>query len=249
MPHRMNSTQGFSLLELMIAAALGVVMTTAILQVFATNSSAQRLLQGQARLQESARHAMYFLAHSARVTGYLGCETGDGAMTGQPPKATIQEPVAGFDGIGKSLGKLKLSNTQPGSDVVVFRRIVKSAKEELSIAGESCASPKVAHEIYFVGRTTGTNNDRGEPIWSLRRKRGKSAQQLVSGIEDLQVLYGIDTTPGDGSGPEQYVTADQVGGNAVLAIHVTVTASSVDAATADGPISRAFSQTIAVRNP
>ncbi len=249
MPRRMDRTQGFSLLELMIAAALGVVMTTAILQVFATNSSAQRLLQGQARLQESARHAFHFVAQSARATGYLGCETGGGALTGQPPKAAIPEPVAGFDGIGKSLGKLTLSNTQPGSDVVVFRRIVKSAKGDLSIAGETCASPEVAREIYFVGRTAGKNNNRGDPIWSMRRKRGKSAQQLVAGIEDMQVLYGVDSTPGDLSGPERYVPANQIGTDAVRAIRVTLTASSVDAAIDDAPLRRTFSQTIAVRNP
>ena len=106
----------------------------------------------------------------------------------------------------------------------------------------------VREEIYFVARGS-RQNDRGDPVWSLRRKAGKSAQQLVAGIEDLQVLYGIDGTPGDDSGPEQYVTADRIGTAAVQAIHVTVVASSVDAAMEDAPLRRAFAQTIAVRNP
>jgi Tfp pilus assembly protein PilW len=249
----MKGADGFSLLELMIAAALGVVMTTAILQVFTANSAAQRLLQGQARLQESARHALHFIGQSARAIGYPGCETGGGELSGEAPdpKLAIPVPTAGFDGIGNRLTEFGLDSqqTQPGSDVVVFRRVVDSSTGALSVAGDACGNKaEVREEIYFVARGTRTN-DRGEPVWSLRRKAGRSAQQLVAGIEDLQVLYGIDGTPGDDSGPEQYVTADQIGTAAVQAIHVMVIASSVDAAMDDAPLRRPFAQTIAVRNP
>ena len=66
-------TSGFSLVELMIALALGSVVTTGVVQLFVANSETHSLLVGQSRMQESARFALDFISSRVREAGYRGC--------------------------------------------------------------------------------------------------------------------------------------------------------------------------------
>ena len=313
---------GFSLLELLLAAALGVLTTAAVAQLFVSNARASVLQTGQARLQESARLALHFLADSARSAGYFGCGRGTladglGGTWRADLALDISRPVVGADNVGDEddirawgLGQREL---KPGSDVVLFRRIegvgqdlaqpfdangdlvvaesfapseqltVLSAcgrlgvlgmegidrrgrvtltesvdVEALAPAGFTYGDPAgpaatvlapVVTEIYFVARGRFVDS-RGAPSWSLWRKTGR-ADEVVSGVDDLQVLYGIDTTPHDGDmAPRRYVTSDDIGAGVVRAVWIRVTASSVDAAGEDGePLQQRVSQTVALRNP
>ncbi|MBV1907633.1 MAG: PilW family protein [Pseudomonadales bacterium] len=71
---KLTKQKGFSLIELMLALALGVVVTSGIVQLFVGNSQTYNLLNGQARMQENARFALDFISHSARLGGYMGCD-------------------------------------------------------------------------------------------------------------------------------------------------------------------------------
>lgn len=82
---RLRSIQtqsGFSLLELMLALMLGVIVTAGIVQLFVGNNQTTAVLNGQSRLQESARYAMDFISRSARTAGYVGCDPGDNLQSG-----------------------------------------------------------------------------------------------------------------------------------------------------------------------
>lgn len=318
---------GFSLLELLLAAALGALTTAAVAQLFVSNARASVLQTGQARLQESARLALHFLADSARSAGYLGCgpatlADGLGGTWRGDLARDITTAVAGADDVGDAddvsawdLGDREL---KPGSDVVLFRRIeglghdlaqqfdadggliiastfapaspasrqlaVLSACGRLGVLGIASIARRsgrvalaasvdidalvpagfaygdpggpaatvlapVVSETYFIGRSRFVNN-RGEPGWALWRKAVR-ADEVVSGVDDLQVLYGIDTTPDDGdAAPVRYVTADGIGAAVVRAVWIRVTASSVDAVgEGDQPLEQTISQTVALRNP
>ena len=128
-----RSCAGFSLLELLLATALGVLMTAAIIGLFVSNTRGYALVGGQARLQESARLAVHFLTRSARSAGYFGCGHGGELADGlggdwrTDPLWDISSPVTGADDVtdasqvaGWGLGNRRI---KPGSDVVVFRRI------------------------------------------------------------------------------------------------------------------------------
>ena len=109
---------------------------------------------------------------------------------------------------------------------------------------------RVITEIYFVARGAGLNN-RDETVWSLWRKTGADRPaELVQGVEDLQVLFGVDLTPEDGAdAPNRYLPAGRVGGNPVRTVHFVATVSSVDAVTADDRmLRRSFPWTVALRN-
>ena len=333
---------GFSLLELLLAATLGVVMTAAVVQLFVGNSNSQAMLSGQARVQEAARHALDFIARSVRNAGYLGCGTGGHLASGlngdwQVVEVDVSTPVEAFDAAAgtwrpslaslplrddgasafRSRNRINASRLQPNSDVVVFRRadvgepLVRAVAREtdpvavggdadgfaansfalLSTCGQAAlfrvtsvaksggqtilarmsstgpfgnrsgpallaagtpygghAEPQgaavalVVSEIYYVAESA-VNNNRGQTVWSLWRKTSTAAPaELVQGINELQFLFGVDTTPADGNrAPNRYVRA--IGADPVCTLHVSVTASS-----ADRVFAQTFSRTVTLRN-
>ena len=119
--------------------------------------------------------------------------------------------------------------------------------------GEEAVVGEVQTTIFFVAPSSAGTNNRGDVPLSLWRRVGSTnAAELIEGVEDLQVLYGIDNTPADGiSDANQYVTFPNVPDvDQIVAVRVSVTANSVDAVSdaGDGILRRTFTQTILVRN-
>ena len=352
----MPKNRGFSLLELLIAAALGIVLIAAVVQLFAGSSRGNAVLAGQARLQESARLAVALLSRSARNAGYVGCGGRDRLLNGlngswgEIVEFDVSRPVEGFDGDGTAWtpdldalpttggealafagNRIDPDDLRRGSDVVVFRSleapgrplagalvtavdpvgdplvdaelpfeaddfvVISNCRQSalfrvgrvgrVEVGGhvamltrpaasgpfgnradqllsadaqpyggatgpEGAAVARVITEIYFVALGAGVNNRR-QAVWSLWRKTGAERPvELVQGVDDLQVLFGVDLTPDDGvDAPSRYLLPGQAGGNPVRAIHFVATASSVDAVTADGRVlQRSFPWTVALRN-
>ncbi|MEE4301131.1 MAG: PilW family protein [Pseudomonadales bacterium] len=65
--------RGLSLIELLVALALGAFITIGIIQMFTANQETYRVNIGQARMQEGARFAMEFLTAPIRMAGFMGC--------------------------------------------------------------------------------------------------------------------------------------------------------------------------------
>jgi len=105
-------------------------------------------------------------------------------------------------------------------------------------------------DIYFVAESANLNN-RGDNITSLWRKSGTDAPvELVEGISDLQVLFGIDTTVSDGlPSANRYVPYAGVGTSIIRSVRISIEANTVDVVSeSPEPISRTFTQTISLRN-
>lgn len=341
---------GLSLLDLMLAVALGLSITVAVVQLFASSSRSQAALGAQARLQESARHAFGFLSRSARNAGYLGCSGRVGAVRNalhgawaDMPELNIVRPVEAFDAIGSgtaaddwqpSLSTLPIRQggaaafkprhridsrrLRPGSDIVVFRsaepgvplaaplrsnidpvvaltdadafrqddftlvsscgrgalfRVTSTAAASTGVtlarssgagafanrAGHSLLPPGATYgasggpqgsavapvitAMYFVARSASAAR-RDSPSWSLWRKMSTAPPaELVAGVDDLQLMLGIDATPDGVDGVERYVAASAVGGSAVRALHITVTLADEG-----GTQALALAKTVALRN-
>jgi type IV pilus assembly protein PilW len=363
MTSQRRHARGFSLIELMIALALGVVVTAGIVTLFVGNNETYTLLNGQARLQESARFAMDFVTRSSRSAGYFGCDPDQDKVynslngdwdASQLYEFAISRPIEAFHGInnGNALADwtpsltplprtsggttvnafqngngIDVAELRPQTDVLVLRHVeapgapiaqmvqpagapvvtvpagglqfgvddfvaINNCEQAavfrvtaLALAGanatlgrgtgagiyqnspaktlseqgipygeatnaQGSAVGRVLTDIYFVAQGAGSNN-RGQTPWSLWRKTSEDAPvELVEGVEDLQVSFGIDTTPGNAfEAANRYVSFDQVGTNAIRALRITLTATSVDVVTDDDqPLRRTFSQTVSFRN-
>lgn len=157
-----------------------------------------------------------------------------GAITTIGRAASLRRPAANGP-FGNRSGQLLSSDDQPYGE--------KNGPGGAAVA-------RVVTEIYFIARGAGANN-RGSPIWSLWRKTGPDRPvELVQGVDDLQVLFGVDLSPGDDlDTPHRYVRASGIAGGAVRAVHFVATASSVDVVTADERVlRRSFGWTVALRN-
>lgn len=120
---------GLSLVEIMVALAVGVVLLTGVIQIYASTKSTYRMQDSLARLQENGRFALSFLTRDVRMAGYHGC-TNFGPITN-----TLNNPgslqhdfsvgLTGFNDVGASPPAL-LSGAGivpvAGSDVIVVRR-------------------------------------------------------------------------------------------------------------------------------
>ena len=334
--------KGLSLAELLLALALGAVIVAGFGRMFAASRATQAMLEGQSRLQESARVALDLIARSARGAGYVGCDSSAAVANGlngawrDLPEVRLASPVEAFDGVGAdsdddawqpSLAGLKATDgsgglgtaPRPGTDVLVLRRMearrplarsvgpldavvvdaddldlqdddfalladcaramlfrITSIAEAAGVAtlartpgpgrlgnravalgtsswggasgAEGASVGRVVTDVYFVAEV-GAGNNRGEPVFALWRKVGDaSVAELLRGIDDMQLLLAVDSTPTDADRrADRYLSPANLGGEAVRAVHVELLASSIDAAAGDRPLRRVFARTVALR--
>ena len=135
---------------------------------------------------------------------------------------------------------------------------------------DAAVSAIVSNTFFIAPSLAGINSD-GDAPFSLWRKAGTSAPvELVEGVENLQVLYGIDDN--NDAIPNQYVSANLVTDYAnVITVRISITVNSVDSVggtstptfgcietggrqpcytgeSVDGLMRRTFHQTVQLRN-
>lgn len=69
----MKHTQGFSLVELMVALTIGLVSVGAVSAVLISSSGIYRASENRARMQENARFAVNQIQDDVRMAGFMGC--------------------------------------------------------------------------------------------------------------------------------------------------------------------------------
>ena len=74
MMEKTRNSNGFSLIELMIALVLGLLLSTGIVTVFTGSKQSSELNIALADMQESARFALNQLSSDIRMSGYQGCK-------------------------------------------------------------------------------------------------------------------------------------------------------------------------------
>lgn len=68
-----NSQQGLSLIELMVAITLGIFLSFGAVEIYIGSDQAHRAQNALAQLQENARYALNVLSKDIRNSGYMGC--------------------------------------------------------------------------------------------------------------------------------------------------------------------------------
>lgn len=68
-----NTQSGLTLVELLIAMTLGIILTYGVTEIYINSKQTYRSQDGLARMQESARFALDFIARDIRSSGYVGC--------------------------------------------------------------------------------------------------------------------------------------------------------------------------------
>lgn len=89
LPKRRNMT-GVTLVEMMVAIAIGLVLTAVMLVIYTNSRSATRRVDQLSAVQQSVRTAFEYMAFDSRMVGHLGCFTGsDLSLLGVPTPTTL----------------------------------------------------------------------------------------------------------------------------------------------------------------
>jgi len=240
--------RGITLIELMVAMALGSFLLLGAMTAFTQGQVAFRVNESTARLQENARLSLAFLEDDVRMAGYFGLTTRPGDIENRaspmqpvPPGLAVRNdcgrnwtidfdaPVAGTNNGFGWIGCSPSGQAQPDADTLVIRRTseistppdamrrgtlyVRTARFGHGIIFDGVAPPEPSAEPplqsrsfqllsrgYYVSRRSSLDTP-GNPVPSLRMKTlaGSSSgprlvdQEVVPGVEDFQVQFGVDT--------------------------------------------------------
>jgi len=130
---RASRASGFSLVELLVALAIGIFLLAGALTIFQQTRTQYRAIEAVSRLQESARYAMSVLENDVRLAGYWAKHSrpesvsGDDTVTGlalcdpdfDPTPANLGIYIAG----GGAMSLNCAVNPRAGSDVLIVRRL------------------------------------------------------------------------------------------------------------------------------
>lgn len=134
--------QGLSLVELMVAMALGLLLVLGTAKIFTSNKAVYRVQDGMARIQESGRFAMQRIGASLRTAGFFGCAglylLTPNVIANSPPSdfssITTGTPINGLDDVatGNSF------NAAAGTDVITVRGT--GYRGEVGLTGSTTSS-------------------------------------------------------------------------------------------------------------
>ncbi len=95
-----SKNTGFSLIELMVALVLGLVVSAAAIQIFASNKGTYRLENALTRMQENGRFVVDNIIEDLRMAGYKGClSRGAGVPVNILAAAPLPFAIDGSDAI------------------------------------------------------------------------------------------------------------------------------------------------------
>ncbi|MGA0343928.1 MAG: PilW family protein [Arenicellales bacterium] len=259
MPAAGRRQRGVTLVELMVALALGLLVTVALLKVYIDASRMYRFNEGLARLQENGRFALEFIRRDARAAGFWGCNS-NATLSNvvSSTNAAFIDVAAGH--IAGTQGEAR-ANLPDSADSISFRggfgngsaltTAMSDASDSLSVASSAELTAPVAMisdcedadifsfskdgqtvtpsaglsklyktdaRVHPVRQTTYCVGDSITPnVTSLKRTTDPNiacatgGDELIEGIENIQILYGEDTDAASDQVANRYVAAGTSG--------------------------------------
>ena len=215
--HRRSGPGGFSLVELMVALTLGLVVMGLVLTVYMNNMAAAQFQNGLLRVQENGRFAIDVLSRTIRMAGY------------DDPSNGVNLPGLPAEGVTDAADADLLITTKTGTGIMANTDIIAVTYE--GGAGIRDCEGQGAADGFVLGATRTSQyaiRDDFNLICLTNAIIDEQETELAEGVEDMQVLYGIDP---DGDGvANHYVDAANVGvGNwdRVASVQITLLVNSV----------------------
>ncbi|MDQ3267653.1 MAG: PilW family protein [Pseudomonadota bacterium] len=185
---------GFSLVELMISMTLGLIVLLAVGSIYIGSRQTYRVQDDNARIQEAGRYALEVIGRSIRQAG------ANAEMNFNKSAAALQCNVGGVCVAINGVNGVAVTN--PDTLIVQFY----AGSEELNtgsglwIARDCTGGQAALGQVVTNTFSLDVANLQLQCVGSVA-----GTQPLVDNVEDLQVVYGIDT---DVSGSPNYQSAD-----------------------------------------
>lgn len=183
-------SNGFTLIEIMVALVLGLLLTVGTIQIFVSSRATYRVEEALARLQENGRFAIEFIVKDLRIAGYKGCISRDSSTdyftnTLNTPTNFLYNfaiPMQGFEATSATAWTPPLDATITGptgsvrpdneTDVISIRKSVAT--------GAAIASPGMtANNTNPITMTSTTGISNGDIIIIADCQRSAVAQAIT----------------------------------------------------------------------
>lgn len=191
-----SNMKGLSLIELLIAITLGMIILSAVFEIFISTKQTFTATDILSRSQENGRFALEFMEKDIRMAGYKGGNAG-----------TVPLPI--YD---------CTNNTQPNDAAVCATDGGGNASDRIAVqydpqdsGATDCLGNTVATNSNIVNAYYIANDVNGEGALFCRSYNPATAgwvaagQTLINGVENMQILYS-ETNGANRS----YVSADRV---------------------------------------
>jgi type IV pilus assembly protein PilW len=200
---RPGGQAGFTLLETLIASALGILVIAALAQALVGNKASYQLNSGLATVQENGRFALEALEQHIRMAGYHD----KNVITGP-----LENAVSGVSG-GSAAG---------GSDAITIRLGSGNNTSVTLCDGQPALDNDVITKTFAL-----SIDDVLECTSHSEQADTSITTSLVSGVEQMRIRYGEDND-GDGAA-NRYVEANVLEDfDAVVAIQVCLVLTSIE---------------------
>jgi len=213
--------RGFTLVELMVALLISTILLGAIFQNFVATQRSYRLLEGLTQLQENARFSMYMLGVSARSAGYRS-DTEVSSQRAFPAGGVAPASAAAFGVSGQVVTGLNndaaVAAVLDGTDSISIRYQGNADGTTVDCLGAAVAADAVAMNTFYVDTTN-----------ELQCSNGVNDFPLADGVENMQVLYGLDTDGDEAA--DVYRNAAGIAGNTwrnVVSVRIAMLFTTVD---------------------
>lgn len=236
---------GLTLIELMVAMAIGLFLVLGTVAVYTQSKSSYRVSDGQARLQENLRFALDLMEPDIRLARFWGRHnepalvTVPGGINVSCAGANATAMATAFNlvinAVDESVGYAAgvpcppPSGARADSDVLIVRHASAQqtapaagrlqVRSDLGLAqlfnnganpggfGPNAQTHDLVVNVYYVAN--GSDLDAQLPSlrrWTLDDNGNLVDEELIAGVENLQVQFGVDET-GAGS-VTRYVDGD-----------------------------------------
>lgn len=196
----MRKNLGFSLIELMVAMALGIVLLLGVVNVFSSVRETSRLGENMSRLQENGRFGLDYMVKEIQQAGYLGPPGNELVLNAITPTGANT-----LDGGGVNADGLEINFAAERNCFDVLQPGFALKTVHFSWSNDVDPTAAVIPGLVLTCTYNGVAEINNQP--------------LVDDIETLQFIYGVDAD-GDGA-PNQYFNANNVP-NWPLVVNVVV---------------------------
>jgi type IV pilus assembly protein PilW len=218
---QISKQRGLTLIELLVALVISSVIALAAFSAIVVSRQGFATVDAASQLRDNARFASDVIQRLALQTGYQ--DVAYAATTRVGSASAVAPNVFGFNnGTPSSTDPLNTFTTKAasavgyGSDVLVLRYQTVETFPGSGVSDRSIIDCFGTAETAIpvdrddrLGSVLYVAESRGEPsLMCKTHNASTTAQPLVQGVENFQVLYGVD--PDNDSIADRYMRADQL---------------------------------------
>jgi type IV pilus assembly protein PilW len=231
-----RSQRGFTLVELMVATTLAVFLLGGL---FATVQSTRQAYGNQnalAQLQDNERLALTLMADVIESAGYYPDPVNNNPAVLMPSTPPFATPAQAFAGTA--------NGAAPGDTITVqFAAGAAGTDNVLNCLGQT--NPLGAPAVFISQFSVNANQ-------LICTYNGTPYALITSGVQNLQIMYGVQTAAGTGSCTDTYLKSSEMtttaDWNAVCSVLVSLTFDNPVKRVGIGAQSITITRLIAVMN-